>query len=99
MTTWLSAFVITIGVEGLIAAAILRRFCWIETTVIQFTTWPIAATAVTLFHHLWLVEAGVMVAEVGLWMAVLPLRLRTAIALSVVANLTTALLGVVLFGG
>jgi hypothetical protein len=99
MPIWLGALAITVGVEGLIAAAILRKFCWIETIVIQLTTWPIAVNVVATFHHLWIVEAGVAAAEVGLWMAVLPMRLRTAIALSIVANLTTAIIGVALYGG
>jgi hypothetical protein len=98
MISWLSALVLTVGVEGLIAAAILRRFCWIETAVIQLTTWPIAVLAVARLQHLWLVELGVAVVETGLWMVVLPLRLRTAVTLSVVANLTTTLLGLLLFG-
>jgi hypothetical protein len=99
MTAWLSAFAITVGVEGLIACAILRKFCWIETTVIQLTTWPIAVFAVAALHQLWLVELGVAAAETGLWMLVLPLRLRTAVTLSVVANLATTLIGLLLFGG
>jgi hypothetical protein len=87
------ALVVGILVEGLIAAAVLRRFCWLEITAIQLFTWPAAVLLVSSVGRFWLVEAGVAVVETGLWMMIAPIRFRTALLLSFVANAVTAFLG------
>jgi hypothetical protein len=85
--------VLGILVEGLIAAAVLRRFCWTEMTAIQLFTWPAAVLLVSSIGRFWVVESGVAVVETGLWMLIAPIRFRTALFLSFAANTVTAFLG------
>jgi hypothetical protein len=36
------AFALTVVIEGLIAAAVLRRWVWWDDLLVQLTTWPLA---------------------------------------------------------
>jgi uncharacterized membrane protein YoaK (UPF0700 family) len=85
------ALAVTIIVEGCIAAAVLRRFYWLETTAIQLVTWPVAA--ILAARHFWLVETGVAVVETLLWALVVPIGWRKAALVSFAANAATALIG------
>lgn len=87
------ALLLGILMEGLIAAAVLRRFCWPEIAAIQLFTWPAAVLLVSSVGRFWLVESGVAVVETGLWMLVTPIRFRTAVFVSLAANTLTAFLG------
>ena len=85
-----AAFLLTVAVEGLIAAAVLRRFYWLEAAAIQLTTWPIAQTLLWRGGRFWLIELGVAVVEIFLWQLVLAIPLRRAAAVSIAANAATA---------
>jgi hypothetical protein len=91
-----AAFALTVIVEGVIAAAILRHFHWLETAAIQLTTWPIAQSiawrtdAFTNTNAFWLLELGVAVTETALWRMALPIPLRRAATISFIANGVTA---------
>jgi len=89
----LAALVLTVVIEGFIAAAVLRRFLWLETTAIQLTTWPIAQLLYWRSGRFWPIELGVAVVEVLLWRAVVSLTWRRAVAVSVAANGVTAAIG------
>ena len=91
--TYALAFALTVAVEGCVAAAILRRFFWVETAAIQLVTGPLVALIVPLVRHLVLVEAGVGIVETGLWMLVLPIGWRRAAVVSIVANSASAAIG------
>ena len=47
----MTAFALTVVIESVVAAIILRRFCWLESTLIQCVTWPIMALLVLWLHH------------------------------------------------
>lgn len=85
------AFALTVAVEGCIAAAILRRFYWLQTFFIQLVTWPLVA--VIGVRHLLIVEAGVALVETVLWAIVLPIGWRRAALVSIAANAATTLIG------
>lgn len=91
------ALALTIVVEGLIAAAILRKFVWLESTAIQLTTWPVAQWLSWRGGNFWMIEAGVFVVEIALWRIVLPVTWRKAIVVSFVSNATTTLIALLLF--
>jgi hypothetical protein len=97
MTGYVLALTLTILVEGCVAAAVLRKFFWVETTLIQFTTWPVVAVLLPLVGHLLLIELGVGIAETFLWALVLPIGLRRAAAISFVANGVTTAIGLIFF--
>ena len=71
-----------LGVLALVAGLILRKFFWLETTLIQCVTWPVMAVLVLLLHHIIIIEIGVGVVETWLWMLVLRIGLRKAAAVS-----------------
>ena len=87
----LYALLATIVIEALIASAILRRFVWWQSLVVQLLTWPLAQYLVWHGARLWLIEMGVFVVEAVLWR----LLLRTiswprAIVVSLATNGVTA---------
>lgn len=90
-----AALALTIAVEGLIAAAILRRFVWLESIAIQCTTWPVAQYLLWRTGSFWPIEAGVAVAEIVLWRIVLPISWRRAVAVALAANAATAALAII----
>ncbi|MGZ4807817.1 MAG: hypothetical protein ACXVIJ_07770 [Thermoanaerobaculia bacterium] len=81
---------LTIVIEGLIAAALFRRFCWIESTSIQLTTWPVAQLLAWRTGSFWTIELGVVVVETVLWRLVMPLSLRRAALVSLATNAVSA---------
>jgi hypothetical protein len=87
-----AALAITIIVEALIAAAILRRFLWIESIAVQCTTWPVAQWLLWRTGKFWPIELGVIVAETLLWRIVVPMSWRRAVVVSSVANAVTAVI-------
>jgi len=91
------ALLLTIVIEGCVVAIILRKFFWLETTVIQLVTWPVVAVLVPLVHHLFLIEFGVGVAETWLWALLLPIGWRKAAVVSFVANGLTTTVGLLFF--
>ena len=93
----MTAFVLTILIEAVVTAVILRRFFWLETTLIQCVTWPIMAALVAVIHHVIVIEFGVAVLETGLWMLVLPLGWRKAAVLSFVANGVSTAFGLIIY--
>lgn len=90
MTALLLALLATIVLETLVASLLLRRFTWLPTLAIQLTTWPVAQTLVSRGARLWLVELGVVLAEIAMWRFILPTTWRRAVLLSVAANGVTA---------
>lgn len=96
--SWLVlAFLLTVATETLIASAILRRFCWIESTAIQMTTWPIAQLLAWRTGRFWTIEMGVVIVETVLWRLVIPMSWRRAGVLSLITNGATAAIAFVLF--
>jgi uncharacterized membrane protein (UPF0182 family) len=91
------ALVLTIVIEGCVAAVILRKFFWLETTLIQFVTWPVVAVLAPLIRHLLLIEFGVGVVETFLWALLLPIGWRKAAAVSFAANGVTTAIGLFFF--
>lgn len=91
------AFALTIVLETAVATAILRRFVWLEALLIQCATWPFAQLLVGRTGHFWSVELGVAVAETLFWRMLLPVSWRKAALVSVAANGTTILAGILLF--
>ena len=90
MTALLLALLTTIVVETLVASLILRRFVWLQSIAVQLVTWPVAQSLVSRGAQLWLVEVGVVVAEVILWRFLLRLPWPKAALLSLAANGVTA---------
>ena len=90
------AFALTVGVEGVVAALILRRFFWAQTFVIQLFTWPLAVLLAPMIR-LPLLELGVASVETLLWALVLPIGIRKAAIVSIAANTVSALLGYAIF--
>lgn len=86
----LLALTLTIVAEGLIAAAILRRFVWLESAAIQFTTWPVARFLLWRTGSFWTIELGVAVVEMLLWRVVVSMSWRRAALVSIAANGATA---------
>ena len=84
------ALALTIGIETLIAALILRRFVWIEATAIQLTTWPVAQLLLWRTGMFWPIELGVVFVEIVLWRMVMTMTWRRAVAVSMMANGVTA---------
>jgi hypothetical protein len=84
------ALALTVVLETLIAAVILRRFVWIEALAIQCTTWPVAQLLLWKTGRCWPIELGVVLAEIALWRLVVTMTWRRAAAVSVLANGTTA---------
>jgi hypothetical protein len=93
----MTAFALTVVIETLVAAIILRRFCWLESTLIQCVTWPIMALLVLWLHHVIIVEIGVGVVEAWLWMLVLPIGWRKAAVVSFAANGVTTAIGLMVY--
>ena len=87
-----AALALTIGIETLIATAILRRFVWLEAMAIQCTTWPAAQLLLWRTGRFWPIELGVVLVEIVLWRMIVTTTWRRAIALSVLANGVTALI-------
>ena len=83
------AIALTIILETLIASAILRRFVWLEATLIQCATWPFAQLLYWRTGSFWIIEAGVAIVEIALWRAVIPMSWRRAAAISLAANAVT----------
>ncbi len=90
MTPLVLALALTVVVETLIAAVILRRFLWIESLGIQFTTWPLAQLLLWRTGRFWPIELGVALAEIALWRLVVTMTWRRAAVVSVIANGATA---------
>lgn len=90
------ALALTIVVEGIVASAILRRVPWLESSAIQLTTWPIAQWLLWRTGAFWPIELGVVIVETLLWRIVLPISLRRAALVSVVANAVTAMIALAL---
>lgn len=88
----LLALGITILVEGAIAAAILRRSVWIDSTIIQCLTWPFAQMLLWRGAGFYAIEAGVAIVETLLWRAIAKCAWPRAIAVSLATNAATALL-------
>ena len=84
------ALALTVVIETLIAAVILRRFLWIEAVAIQCTTWPLAQLLLWRTGRFWPIELGVILAEIALWRLVVTTTWRRAAAVSVIANGVTA---------
>jgi hypothetical protein len=84
------ALALTLGIETLIAALILRRFVWIEALAIQCTTWPVAQFLLRRTGKFWLIELGVALVEIALWRMVVTMTWRRAAAVSIMANGMTA---------
>ena len=82
----------TIVVEGAIAVAILRRNVWLDSTIIQGLTWPLAQLLFERGLGFLTIEAGVAVVETVLWRMLAPCSWPRALALSLATNATTALL-------
>ena len=93
----MTAFALTIVIEGLVAALILRRFFWLESTLIQCVTWPVMALLVLWLHRVVVLEIGVGVVEAWLWMLVVPMGWRKAALLSLVANGVTTAIGLMAY--
>ena len=87
------AFALTVVIEGLIAAAVLRRWVWWDDLIVQLATWPLAIVLWRIVYWLVAVEVLVIIAEVFLWRALRKLAWPRAIALSLLANTASALLG------
>ena len=96
MSSLVLAFVLTIVVETFIASTILRRFCWVESTAIQMTTWPVAQLLAWRTGRFWPIEAGVVLVEAVLWRIVLPMSWRRAAVVSLITNGATAAIALVL---
>ena len=86
------ALALTITIEGLIAAAILRRFVWIESGAIQFLTWPVAQMLLWRNVSLWTIELGVALVEIVLWRLVVSMSWTRAALVSFAANGATAMI-------
>ena len=95
--TLLIALAITIVVEGLIAAAILRRFVFIESPAIQVLTWPVAQMLLWRNANFWLIELGVALVEIVLWRLVVTMTWTRAALLSFAANGATAMIAWLMF--
>jgi len=95
--TLLVALALTITVEGLIAAAILRRFVFIESAAIQFLTWPFAQMLLWRNVNFWPIELGVALVEIVLWRLVVTMTWTRAALLSFAANGTTAMIAWLVF--
>jgi hypothetical protein len=93
----MTAFALTVVIEGVVAALILRRFFWLESTLIQCVTWPIMALLVLWLHRVVIVEIGVSVVETWLWMLVVPIGWRKAAVVSFVANGVTTAIGLMAY--
>lgn len=91
------ALALTIALETAVASLLLRRFVWLEALLIQCATWPFAQLLVWQFGHFWLVELGVVLVEIPLWLLLLPMPWRKAALVSLAANSTTILAGILLF--
>lgn len=93
------AFVITIGVEFFVLLLVFRKN-WLKllffSIVVNSFTWPIASY---LYYNFLIsfvaVEIAVVIVETFLWSWLLKLDYLKGLGLSVVVNLTTALIGVV----
>ena len=90
MTELLLALLATIVVESIVASLILRRVAWLPALGIQLMTWPVAQSVVSNGARLWLVELGVLLAEIVMWRVIVLTTWRRAALLSVVANGITA---------
>jgi hypothetical protein len=93
----MTAFALTIVIEGVVAAIILRRFFWLESTLIQCVTWPIMALLVLWLHRVIIVEIGVGLVEMWLWMLLVPIGWRKAAVVSFVANGVTTAIGLMIY--
>ena len=91
------ALALTIVVEGLIAAAILRRFVFIESAAIQFLTWPVAQMLLWRNVKFWAIELGVALVEIVLWRLVVTMTWTRAALLSFAANGATAMIAWLVF--
>lgn len=87
----LYALLATIVLETLIASAILRRFVWWQSLLVQLLTWPLAQYLVWHGARLWLIELGVFVVEALLWRVLLrTISWPRVVVLSLVTNGVTA---------
>jgi len=92
------ALALTVVLETLIAAVVLRRFLWIEALAIQCTTWPLAQLLLWRTGRFWPIELGVALAEIALWRMVVTMTWRRAAAVSVIANGVTAIIAFLWMG-
>jgi hypothetical protein len=87
-----AALALTIGIETLIATAILRRFVWLEAIAIQCTTWPAAQLLLWRTGRFWPIEVGVVLVEIVLWRLTVTTTWRRAGVVSIVANGVTVVI-------
>ena len=100
-----AAFFATVVIEGVIARAFLGRGAWGDNFLVQLTTWPAAillywSVVEELGHPAAVVamELPVVVVEVFLWRALRGVTWGRASALSLAANLGSALIGGTILG-
>lgn len=90
---------ITIIIEFIVYAIAIRKnklaLFW-YCVLINLFTWPLANIFYSAFGMFWFIEAGVFVAESVLIKYLLDITWKKAIIISLIANITTAIVGLII---